>query len=263
MLLEHGLHESEAKVYLALLEQPRMNAGSLAKAAVVRRSHLYKVLEDLQEQGLVEVFADQGSRAYRARPFSEYLDRKATDLRRRLVELEEQRVALTEVLRPPSTEIVAPDAGDVRLLLGRRAVARELDSILATAETSILLGLSQGSVDRAARFLAPHWPGWQARGRAPRVTVILPPDTMPSIDWARLPEGGTAEVRWFTHPRQVISVVVDRQRLIVVHPIPDSADPLAGRDFALVTDDRAISGSKEDLLLAASSTRSPRGDLKE
>ena len=72
LLLEYGLSEYQARVYLALLEFPSLPAGALAKAAQIPRNRLYEVLEELQGMGLVEIILGE-TRSYRAHPLTVYL----------------------------------------------------------------------------------------------------------------------------------------------------------------------------------------------
>lgn len=54
-LIEFGLGEKEAKVYLALLELEIANVNEIAKKAGVNRSSAYVTLESLKKRGLVSI----------------------------------------------------------------------------------------------------------------------------------------------------------------------------------------------------------------
>lgn len=255
-LLGHGLNESEAKVYLALLEQPRMAAADIAKVTGVPRSHLYKVLQDLHAQDLVDILLEGSSRTYRARPFGEFLKRRADDLRDQLAEVQVQATTLGEVMRPPESTDAPPEAGEIRLVIGRRTVAREIDDILDAAREEVLVAASDHGADRVARQLAPHWDDWKRAGLSPRVTVVLPREARASLDWNDLPGGGRVELRALEIAHPTLTFIVDGAKVISVHPIPDTAELRTGRDLALFSDDRAFAQTQRDLLLAASRPRS-------
>src|ERR1051326_4115088 len=101
LLLEYGLSEYQARVYLALLEFPSLPAGALAKAAQIPRNRLYEVLEELQGMGLVEIILGE-TRSYRAHPLTVYLDRSVADLKERMDRIEAQKGYLGAAFQPPA-----------------------------------------------------------------------------------------------------------------------------------------------------------------
>lgn len=251
-LVSHGLSESGARVYLTLLEHPHMTAATIAKVTGVPRSHLYKVLDDLHGEGLADILLESGSRSYRARPFGDYLERRAQDLRERLAQLETHVATLADSMRPPPAANVLPEGGEVRLILGRRMVARQVDELLDSARQEVIVGVSDHAAERVARHLSPCWESWRKSGRVPEVTVIVPRDsTSDPASWAP-PEGGRVDVRHIESPRPALSFVVDGRQLLLVHPIPDSSDVRSGRDFAVHSTDVAFVMSQRGLLLHAS-----------
>jgi sugar-specific transcriptional regulator TrmB len=63
-LVEFGLSEKEARVYLALLELEVAAVSEIAKTAEVNRSSAYVVLESLKKKGLVSVSGDKKIQNY-------------------------------------------------------------------------------------------------------------------------------------------------------------------------------------------------------
>lgn len=63
-LIEFGLSEKEAKVYLAALELEVATVNEIAKKADVKRSSTYVVLESLKKKGLVGISDDKKIRKY-------------------------------------------------------------------------------------------------------------------------------------------------------------------------------------------------------
>jgi len=218
----------------------------------VPRSHLYKVLEDLHTENLVDILLEGGSRAYRARPFADFLCRRAEQLRAQLAEVELQMTTLGEVLRPPESNDQWIDSGEVRFLMGRRAVANEIDDLLEDAKREVVIAASDHGVDRLARQLSPHWEQWSRAGRTIHVTLILPKSARWSADWNDLPAGAKIELRQFNISRPTFAVIVDQERMVHIHPIPDTADVRSGRDIGLSSDDKAYAASHRDLLIEAS-----------
>ena len=259
VLTDYGLKETEAKAYLALLEHSCLGAAALGEAANVPRSHLYKVLQDLHSYGLVDVLLREDARVYRARPFSAYLERRASELRERLARMEEDIRTLGDAFVPPPMENESAAVGDIRLMVGRRAVSREIDSLLSAATSEVLLACSDTTRARLARHLRTAWEAWREQAAWPRVTVILPLGMAIDGDLALALNGRSVEVRMFAMHRPMLSFVADHARMVLVHPMPDTSAGGNGRDFALFSDDPAFVQGHAALLLAGSQpARAPR-----
>src|SRR5438552_9260427 len=127
-----GLSETSARVYLILVDQPSMTAAALASASDVPRSHLYNIVQELHGLGLVEVIVEESRRSFRAKPFCEFLARLATDLRSELAAMENAAANFAPKLEPPPLKPLGDlEGGEVRLVLGRKAVASTIDDLLA------------------------------------------------------------------------------------------------------------------------------------
>lgn len=249
-LLSHGLNDSEAKTYLALLEEPRMTATALASVTGVPRSHIYKVLEGLHARGLVDIVLEGGTRVYRARPFGEFLEQRAHELRQHLSHLEAQAKLLGEVLRPPpSAQRSEPDAGEVRLVFGRKAVAREISDLLDSAAEEVVISAREGSVERAARHLSALGGTRTQRTTEPRVTLVVPEGSagrdVPGL-------GESVLLRRIDGGPRFLTFIADEAKLLMVHPIPEGGDMRSGRDVALFSDDPVFVGGMKVLLFSAS-----------
>lgn len=260
ILLSHGLHESEARVYLALLEQPALPAGTLAKVADVPRSHLYKLLQDMHAQGLVDILVEGHRRLYRARPFAEFLARKRHATREQLAQIEDQLRNLAPALEPPPLTGApgeAGDLGDLKLIFGRRMIVREVEAMLERARTMVVIACSDGSWPRGLAHVQAHAAAWRAAGVAPEVRVHLSPAAAARDDWQALLAIPRCSVRWFDIPRATFSVVVDRREMIHTRPIPDVGDMRVGRDIGVYSRDPVFVADYEDLLAAAAARESP------
>lgn len=67
-LIDFGLSEKEAKVYVALLELEAATANEVAKKTEINRSSTYVVLESLKKQGFVNISVDKTIKQYVATP---------------------------------------------------------------------------------------------------------------------------------------------------------------------------------------------------
>lgn len=252
-LLDHGLTEHQARVYLALLEFPSLAAGTLAKSANVPRNRLYEVLEELQTLGLVEIILGT-TRAYRALPFVNHLDRSVAALRDRLDRIEAQRAYLAKTFTPPDLMDASHlDAGSTRAVLSRRAVAREADRIVADASTSLVVEGSQGGWERVIHHLTPR-----VRDGLDKLDlrVILPRSAALQGGAERMGEEAYARVRWTHVPLDCLCFVGDGKEMLLIHPIPDDRDPRRGHDLALLTTNPAFLREHVALLHAVASRAS-------
>lgn len=248
VLLELGLTDNQARVYLALLEFPSLHAGALAKAAQIPRNRLYEVLEELQAVGLVEILLDE-SRKYRAKPLSGYLDRNAAELRDRIARLEAQRDQLDATFQPPAlSNEVDLHAGATRVLLTRRAVARELDRMVEGATQSLLAIGSTGGWMRLAEHLAKTPVPVAERG----VLELYLPRAADEDAASRFPEVWRKATCRVDLQIRTITLVADRREMVVIHPIPDDDKVRVGRDFALLTDNPAFIHDAVELVRRAS-----------
>lgn len=256
VLLRHGFTEAQARVYLALLDQPAMSAGDLSKVTTVPRSHLYKVLGDLHARGLVDILAAPGTREYRARAFSDFLRARSVELRERLTEIDGDIDTVGAVMRPPDLEVL-PEHGEdaARVVVGRRAVAREIDDLLEGAGRSIVISCTEGSPGRLARHAAAHAAAWRSKGIV--ASVVLQPSRSSAIEWERLVAEGAIELRWLQRAHNAFAVCVDGARMIVVRPHPDNGELRVGKDFGVFIADPAIVEAHVGLLVDASSQRPP------
>src|SRR5581483_2129774 len=67
-LIEFGLSQKEAKVYLALLELEVGSVSEVAKSANINRSSTYVVLSSLKKKGLISTSEDKKIQMFVATP---------------------------------------------------------------------------------------------------------------------------------------------------------------------------------------------------
>ena len=91
-LVEAGLSEKEAKVYLALLELEIAKAQDIAKKSGVNRATTYVILDELIEKGLVSISADKTVKRFvptNPEALLRRIDEKAKDYQRKSSDLKE------------------------------------------------------------------------------------------------------------------------------------------------------------------------------
>lgn len=79
-LQRFGFSETEASVYLALVERGRAEPSTVASAADVSTSYVYQIAERLEREGLVSVDDHQTPTVIRARPPSEALGQRLREM---------------------------------------------------------------------------------------------------------------------------------------------------------------------------------------
>lgn len=247
VLLDHGLSDYQARVYLALLDFPSLSAGALAKAAQVPRNRLYEVLEELHAMGLVDILLEE-SRKYRAQPISKYLDRNLSDLKERIRSIEAQKSYLDMAFRPPAMgEAEDLESGSTRVILTRRSVAREIDRLVEAPMGRLLFTGTVGGWERIFRHLD-RYPAGRDRNE---VEVVLPRIVQQGGGVERLAEGWHHAIRWTDVPLRTLAVASE-QEMMLVHPVPDDERLRVGRDFGLLTTNPAFIRDQLELLRGVS-----------
>ena len=92
-LHEFGLSNTEAKVYLALLELGKSKAGEITKKSAVNRTNVYDALERLIEKGLVSYVSENNKKVFEAvnpQRLQEILKDKQEKLGKTIEELKER-----------------------------------------------------------------------------------------------------------------------------------------------------------------------------
>lgn len=236
ILQECDLTESQARVYLALLDYPSGTASSLAKAAQLPRNRLYEILEELNGMGLVDIILEE-PRRYRGKPIDAFLTRCVNELRGKIDRLESRRSYLVAAFEPRE-QLTMDDheRGTTQAITGRRAVAQEIERMIMDARREIVIAGSSGGSLRLARHLL-------EAGTLPpglHIELYAPSAAAASGGWETFLESGLAEVRWVDVPRATIVLAIDQEEMLRVHPVPDDDKMHAGQDFALLTNSLAI-----------------------
>ena len=99
-LIDFGLREKEAKVYVATLELETATANEIAKKSGVNRSSTYVVIESLKKQGLVSMTEGKIVKQYVATPPETLLNlaKKRADKQERIKKMIENLVPSLEAL---------------------------------------------------------------------------------------------------------------------------------------------------------------------
>lgn len=129
-LIDIGLSEKEAAVYLAMLRVDYVTVSEIAKATGVNRTTVYPVLESLEEKGLVKEIEIKGKNYHQA----EAPEALHTFIEKRKLFLSEQSLKLRDFI--PKIKSQMRGAGEkpiVKYFEGKQGVLDATDAFISTA----------------------------------------------------------------------------------------------------------------------------------
>jgi sugar-specific transcriptional regulator TrmB len=177
LLIEHGVPEKGARVYLAACRAGPQTASELARLSAVNRVEAYRFIKLLAADGLLTPTGGRPQR-FAALPPNDLVDRWIHRASDRLRSLEAGREKVLADWEEGRSELTDPDPRKFAVLEGRETIDRFLLKRIGTAERQILLsasgpslaGFIDGGVDRGLREAS-------KRGVKVRViTEIQPPN---------------------------------------------------------------------------------------
>ncbi|MBU2503951.1 MAG: hypothetical protein KJ879_02770 [Nanoarchaeota archaeon] len=129
-LINLGLTDGEAKVYLALLKLGSVTVGPIVKGANVAYSNIYEILERLLEKGLISFIIKEKTKYFQAVPpsrLSEFLEKKEDDL-------EEQKANLKDII-PQLEKLQNPTSRqEAEIFTGLRGIKTAYERLIKEAE---------------------------------------------------------------------------------------------------------------------------------
>jgi sugar-specific transcriptional regulator TrmB len=172
MMRKLGFTDSEAKVYLALIEIGPITKGPLVKKAGISSSKIYEVIDKLIEKGLASVFLKNGVKHFSAAPPSkigEYLEEKKEN-----IEKEEKIFQnLLPQLKARWGHIEAESDAEVfRGWRGLKTVYNDILDSLEKGETDYVLGASKGYEPEKVRNFF-NWFNLQRHKRGVKIRIIF------------------------------------------------------------------------------------------
>lgn len=100
-LQQLGFNESEARLYVALLQRQPLTGYELAKVSGVPRPNVYGVLQKLEQRGAVVRLDNPDGTRYAPVPFDELLQRLRQRYEQALTEAEQALTAVAPAVAPP------------------------------------------------------------------------------------------------------------------------------------------------------------------
>lgn len=233
-LMDHGLTEYQARVYLTLLDLGSATASQVTPHARVPRTRIYATMSQLHEKGLVEIIPETPLR-YKPVPFVRFLSKTAEELRSRAAHLEESLESAGREFAVLG-EVSPEHKGGFEAIYGRRNVRERLLKMYDSAErTWIGIGTSRSPVrimrGFGDRIVERSKEGVRFRYAFP-VTETNVKDVVPLAKYA--------EIRSVDFFVPMYMHVADAREFIMSHPIPDDDSFYRGDDISVWTDDKAL-----------------------
>ncbi|MEM2900540.1 MAG: helix-turn-helix domain-containing protein [Thermoplasmata archaeon] len=227
-LMEMGLTEYQARVYLALLKLGKTTAGEIPSESKVPRTRIYSTLKGLHEKGLVEIIPEKPAK-YAPVKIENFLQAQVDALHKKADELQNSFDTLSKefaILEEPK----GIPKGKVEALFGRKAVKQKIIEIARNSQEVYLVG----SNNLLARLKG--MAKVELENKAYIMTHIndeILNEAVRAQDWAKIKHIPT---------RPQVQLVVSKNEVLISHPVPDDADPNIGEDVAIWTNDAAITG---------------------
>jgi len=241
-LMDHGLTEYQARVYLTLLDLGIATASQVTPHARVPRTRIYATMSQLHEKGLVEIIPETPLR-YKAVPFVQFLTKTVEDLRDRGARLEKNLDAFArEFAVVAQTE--PEERGRFEAIYGRRNARERLNKMYEQTEKSwIGIGTTR-SPRRVMNGFGDYITAKSAKGVRFRYAFPVTPENEKDVE--RMSR--YAEIRSIDFFVPMYMHVSDAREFVMSHPIPDDDSFYRGEDICIWTDDEALAEAVANIM---------------
>jgi sugar-specific transcriptional regulator TrmB len=137
-LLDFGLTDKEANIYLALLRSGKARAGEIARKLQLNRMIVYRVLTKLQERELVKATMEKPMK-FIPIPLEKALELLIKETETKLSLMKDRYDAVLDDWKSVLTEPVASDIMSFRIVQGRKQIYELLAKMFKSAEQYIRL----------------------------------------------------------------------------------------------------------------------------
>lgn len=149
-LVEIGLTSRESALFVHLVLQGASTAAELARASGIHRVQTYRLLDQLQARGLVEVTLER-PRRFAAVAIREVFDRLAEEKRRELDALEAMREGMLKAWRRLAGRKRTETLAKIQILRGRPQIYRLLRRLVDEAREEVLAFTTSKGLQRSYR----------------------------------------------------------------------------------------------------------------
>lgn len=145
-LQEFGLSNTESKVYLALLELGKSQAGEITKKSTVNRTNVYDALERLIEKGLVSYVTENNKKTF-----------EAVNPERLQEIVEEKQAKISKVIQELKTRYSAGKTEeDASIFKGKKGIKSIFEDILKEKRELFCYG-AESRFKNLFPFYQKHW----------------------------------------------------------------------------------------------------------
>jgi sugar-specific transcriptional regulator TrmB len=239
-LEDFGLTEYQARVYLALLEFDVASASQIPSVSKVPRTKIYGIMRQLHDKGLVQIIPETPLK-YRVVPFERFLQKKIKDMRENADELESSVETISKDFTITHRE--PEKQGKFEVLYGRRNVRDRLMKIYESAKKEVLSIGTSNSPGRIVNTTLWFLDDKKKEGVAVRYAFPVNIGNKDKVEKI----AKFAEIRHIDRDPPMHFIVVDEKECMLIHRVPDDADPVRGDDVAIWTDDEAIVNAMKEI----------------
>jgi sugar-specific transcriptional regulator TrmB/predicted hydrocarbon binding protein len=233
-IMDLGLTEYQARVYLALLELGSSTASQIPAVSRVPRTRVYATMKQLHEKGLVEIIPETPLR-YRPVPIKRFLEQRAKELRERAMRLEERVDSFSKEYAIRG-ELAMEERGRFEAIYGRRNVRERLMKMYQETQREIIgIGTSK-SPSRIVKSAIYTLAEKVKQGVTVRYAFPVTPQNKEHIDIL----SNYAKIKAINVHLPIYFYVFDQREILFNHPIPDDDSFYRGDDIAIWTDDQGI-----------------------
>lgn len=233
-MMDLGLTEYQARVYLALLELGTANASQIPPLSRVPRTRVYATMNQLHEKGLVEIIPETPLR-YRPVPFHQFVEQEARQLREEARRLEARAPELANEFAVRG-ETAVEERGRFEAIYGRRNVRERLMKMYEETSEEIMGVGTARSPSRIVESAIHTLEAKAEQGVQIRYAFPLTSKNREHVNAI----ARHAHIRAVEFQLPIYFYVFDRRQVLFNHPIPDDESFYRGDDIAIWTDDPGI-----------------------
>ncbi len=233
-IMDLGLTEYQARVYLSLLELGSGTASQIPPISRVPRTRVYATMKQLHEKGLVEIIPETPLR-YRPVPVRSYLEQKVEELREEAHRVKESMGELSREFRIRA-ETAVEEGGRFEAIYGRRNVRERLMKMYRGAQRDIIGIGTARSPSRIVKSAIYTLEEKAEQGVTIRFAFPVTATNKDHVDAI----SKYAKIKSITVHLPMYFYVFDGQEILFNHPIPDDDNFYRGEDIAIWTNDEGI-----------------------
>ncbi len=233
-IMDLGLTEYQARVYLSLLELGPSTASQVPPLSRVPRTRVYATMKQLHEKGLVEIIPETPLR-YRPVPIRRFLQQKAKQLQEDALRLEDRVGEFSDEFAI-RRGVAMEERGRFEAIYGRRNVRERLMKMYEEVREEIMgIGTSR-SPSRIVKSAVYTLEEKAKQGVTIRYAFPVTAQNKEHIDVI----SKYARIKAIKVHLPIYFYVFDQRQILFNHPIPDDDSFYRGDDVAIWTDDEGI-----------------------